>query len=150
MGQSTTTLTLPTEDEANLARETSRVLASRLRKSRPMRLRILDDTSDGGTLKLPASIVRLLLRILEETACGNAVTIVPVHAELTTQEAADMLNISRPFLIQLLDQGKMEFRRVGTHRRVRFEALMKYKREADARRRAALDALAAYDQELGL
>lgn len=141
---------LPSEDDAILAKETSRVLASRLRKNRPMRLRILDDASREETLKLPASSVRLLLRILEETARGNAVTLVPVHAELTTQEAADMLNISRPSLIQLLDEGKIEFRRVGTHRRVRFEALMQFKREADTQRRAALDALAAYDQEIGL
>lgn len=150
MTHATAAPTLPSEDEATLAKETSRVLASRLRKNRPMRLRILDDTSGEVTLKLSASSVRLLLRILEETARGNAVTLVPVHAELTTQEAADMLNISRPSLIQLLDEGKIEFRRVGTHRRVRFEALMKYKREADAQRRAALDELAAYDKEIGL
>ncbi len=141
---------LPSEDDAILAKETSRVLASRLRKDRPMRLRIVDDTSREEILKLPASSVRLLLRILEETARGNAVTLIPVHAELTTQEAADMLNISRPSLIQLLDEGKIEFRRVGTHRRVRSEAVIQYKREADAQRRAALDALAAYDQEIGL
>ena len=141
---------LPSEDDAILAKETSRVLAARLRKNRPMRLRILDNVSPEETLKLPASAVRLLLRILEETARGNAVTLVPVHAELTTQEAADMLNISRPSLIQLLNEGKIEFRRVGTHRRVRFEEVMQYKRDADAQRRAALDALGAYDQEIGL
>jgi excisionase family DNA binding protein len=90
------------------------------------------------------------LRILEEMARGNAVTIIPVQAELTTQEAADMLNISRPSLIQLLDEGKIEYRRVGTHRRVRFESLMKYKRQADEQRRAVLEELAAYDQELGI
>jgi excisionase family DNA binding protein len=140
---------LPSKDEASLAKETGRILASRLRKNRPMRLRILDEAG-AGTLQLPASAVRLLLSILEETAKGNAVTLVPVHAELTTQQAADMLNISRPSLIQLLDAGEIEFRRVGTHRRVRFESLMQYKRGADARRRAALDQLAAYDQEIQL
>ncbi len=101
-------------------------------------------------MKLPAAAVVLLVRILEEMARGNAVTLIPVHAELTTQEAADMLNLSRPSLIQLLEEGKIEYRKVGTHRRVRFEALMKYKRRADADRLAALEELAAYDQELGL
>ena len=142
--------TLPSEAEAGVAKETSRLLASRAKKGAPMRLRILDDGAHQTTVKLPAPAVGLLLRILEEMARGNAVTIIPVHAELTTQEAADMLNISRPSLIQLLDEGKIGYRRVGTHRRVRFEALMKYKRHVDAERRAALDELAAYDQELGI
>lgn len=142
--------TLPSQAEAGLAKETSRVLASRLKKGAAMKLRIVDDGSGQATVKLPAPAVGLLLRILEEMARGNAVTIIPVHAELTTQEAADMLNISRPSLIQLLDDGKIEYRRVGTHRRVRFEALMKYKRRMDEQRRAALRELAAYDQELGI
>ena len=142
--------TLPSEAEAGLAKETSRVLASRLKKGAAMKLRIVDDDAGQATVKLPAPAVGLLLRILEEMARGNAVTIIPVHAELTTQEAADMLNISRPSLIRLLDEGKIEYRRVGTHRRVRFEALMKYKRRMDEQRQAALRELAAYDQELGI
>jgi excisionase family DNA binding protein len=142
--------TLPSEAEAGLAKETSRLLASRFKKGAPMQFRFVDDDASKAMVKLPALAVGLLLRILEETARGNAVTIIPVHAELTTQEAAGMLNISRPSLIQLLEEGKIEYRRVGTHRRVRFEALMKYKRRVDEERRKALDELAAYDQELGI
>ncbi len=108
------------------------------------------DDPGKQTVKIPASAVQMLIHILEEMARGNAVTLIPVRTELTTQKAADMLHISRPSLIQLLDEGKIEFRRVGTHRRVRFEGLMAYKRRADSDRRAALAALAAYDQEIGL
>ena len=148
--QATLDPSLPSEAEATLAKETSRVLARRLREDEPLRLRVLDDPSPEGTFNLPASALRLLVRILEEMSRGNAVTLIAVHAELTTQEAAEMLNISRPSLIRLLDEGKIEFRRVGTHRRVRFEALMEYKRQTDAERRKVLKQLAAYDQELGI
>jgi excisionase family DNA binding protein len=126
------------------------VLAARRKPADPLRLRMLDGPSKETLKLLPASAVQMLVRILEEMARGNAVTVTPVHAELTTQEAADMLNISRPSLIQLLDDGKIEYRKVGTHRRVRFESLIGYKRRADADRRAALAELAAYDQELGI
>jgi excisionase family DNA binding protein len=145
-----TTLALPSEAEVILAKETSRVLAARMQDPEPLQLRILDAPAPEETFTLPVSAVRMLVRILEEMARGNAVTLIPVHAELTTQEAADMLNISRPSLIQLLDEGKLEYRRVGTHRRIRFEGLMKYKRQADAARKATLAELAAYDQELGI
>jgi len=148
MSHATSATLLPSEAEAALAKETGRVLASRLGDGGLMRLRIVGPSPE--TVRLPAAAVRLLVRILEEMARGNAVTVIPVHAELTTQEAADTLNISRPSLIQLLNEGKIAHRRVGTHRRVRFDALMKYKRQADAARRAALAELAAYDQELGI
>jgi excisionase family DNA binding protein len=149
MAQATLTPTLPSEEDTLLAKETSRVLASRMPVDDPLQMRVLGTVSEE-TVRVPASAVRMLVRILEEMAKGNAVTLIPVHAELTTQEAADMLNISRPSLIQLLEEGKIDFRKVGTHRRVRFEALMAYKRKADADRRAALAELAAYDQELGI
>jgi excisionase family DNA binding protein len=140
--------TLPSDTEVILATETMRVLASR--KTREgLRLRLVDDPQ-GRTIELPASSVVILVRVLEEMGKGNAVTILPVHAELTSQEAADLLNISRPSLIDLLQRGEIPFRKVGTHRRVRFDDVMAYKRKADAARRAALEELAAYDQELGL
>ncbi len=138
----------PSETEATLAKETGRVLA-RQQTPDPLRLSLVDDPSKE-TVALPASVVKMLIRILEEIACGNAVTLIPVHAELTTQDAADMLNISRPSLIQLLDKGEISYRKVGTHRRIRFEDLTAYKRRALAAREAALAELAAYDQEIGL
>jgi excisionase family DNA binding protein len=140
--------TLPSDTEVILATETMRVLASR--KTREgLRLRLVDDPQ-GRTIELPASSVVILVRVLEEMEKGNAVTILPVHAELTSQEAADLLNISRPSLIDLLQRGEIPFRKVGTHRRIRLDDVMAYKRKAEAARRAALEELAAYDQELGL
>ncbi|MGA7236475.1 MAG: excisionase family DNA-binding protein [Bryobacteraceae bacterium] len=149
MSRSPSVSVFPSGAEAALAKETGQVLASCLRGDDLVRIRIVDDRS-SQTVKLPPTAARLLVRILEEMARGNAVTVIPVHAELSTQEAADMLNISRPSLIQLLDEGKIDYRRVGTHRRVRFDALMKHKRQADTARRAALAELSAYDQEIGI
>ena len=140
-------LALPSEADAALAKEISRVLASHLQDADPVQLRI---PADETNVPLPASVVRLLVNILEEMARGNAVTLIPIHAELTTQQAADMLNISRPSLIQLLDEKKLEYRRVGTHRRVGFEGLMRYRRQQETTRRKVLAELAAYDQELGI
>src|SRR5271170_4292225 len=111
MSQALLDPTLPTETDATLARETSLLLAPRMGSKTPLSFRV-GDASKEETLQLPAPAVKMLVRILEEMARGNAVTLIPVHAELTTQEAADLLNISRPSLIQLLDQGKIEYRRV--------------------------------------
>src|ERR1700682_3310448 len=93
--------TLPSEAEAILAKETSRVLASHMGAAEPLQFSMGPALEE--TVRVPASAVRMLVRILEEMAKGNAITLIPVHAELTTQEAADTLNISRPSLIQLLD-----------------------------------------------
>jgi excisionase family DNA binding protein len=140
---------LPTPSEAKQAEETSRLLSSRLRSKTPLRLRVVG-APDDETVVLPASALKMLVGILDEMGRGNTVTVIPVHAELTTQEAADMLSISRPSLIQMLDEGKIEYRKVGTHRRVRFESVMAYKRKVHAERLAALNELAAYDQEIGI
>ncbi|MEU8897087.1 excisionase family DNA-binding protein [Nocardia sp. NPDC048505] len=101
-------------------------------------------------LVLPREVMRLLAFILTEAAAGNGVSIVPAHAELTTQQAAEMLNVSRPHLIGLLESGAMPFRLVGTHRRIRFNDVKKYKQEMDAKSLAAADELAALGQELGI
>jgi len=140
----------PTKSEALLARETSRLLASHMRNRQDLRLRIMEDDKAGDVLSLPASAVRLLLDILTEMAQGNAITLIPVHAELTTQQAADLLNVSRPHLVSLLDEEKIPHRKVGTHRRVLFEDLMAYKKRIDRARERVLDQLAAEAQELDM
>jgi len=102
------------------------------------------------TVSIPTSALRLLLDVLTEIGQGNAVSIIPIHAELTTQEAADVLNVSRPFLVQLLEKGDIPFHKIGTHRRVRYQDVIAYKNRIDAERRKALDELAAQAQELGM
>jgi|NGEPerStandDraft_6_1074524.scaffolds.fasta_scaffold111666_1 excisionase family DNA binding protein len=114
-----------------------------------VRLRVDDDRVEE-TLTVPRGAVELLARILAHMANGQGVSVVPANAELTTQQAADLLNVSRPFLIGLLTAGEIEFRLVGRHRRIRAESLLNYMRADDQRRRQSADELTALTQEMGL
>jgi excisionase family DNA binding protein len=146
---STVTSAPPSPTEIELARASGQVLAPLARRGRGLTMRVAG-TKPEQTIRLPAAAVQLLLAILEDMASGRAVTLVPQNAELTTQQAADFLNVSRPFLIQLLERKKLPHRRVGTHRRVRFEDVLAFKETIDRQRREALDQLAAEAQELGM
>jgi excisionase family DNA binding protein len=100
-------------------------------------------------IDLPESVVRLLRQIVHVLAQGEAVSIVPVHKELTTQQAADLLNVSRQYLVTLLERGELPFHKTGTHRRIKFGDLMDYKRRRDEARKVNLDKLTRLGQELG-
>ena len=99
------------------------------------------------TLELPAGAVALLVDILEAMADGRGVSLIAEHAELTTVEAAKVLHVSRPYLIKLLTEGALPYRKVGKHRRIRMEDVMAYKSRIDDEREAVLDELAAQAQE---
>ncbi len=106
--------------------------------------------SQGQEMVLPESLVSLLRQVVHQLARHKVVTVVPLNRELTTQEAAELLNVSRPYLVRLLDQGAIPYTRTGTHRRIRFDDLMRYKAERDAAREQALDELTRINQEMGL
>jgi len=141
----------PTEADAILARESSRLLAThKLGRRSSIRIQLLDDKDEAETVSVPTSALRLFLHLLTEMSQGNTVTLVPTHAELTTQQAADLLNVSRPYLVKLLDAGNIPCRTVGKYRRVRFDDLMAYKQMDDEARAKVLDQLTAEAQELGM
>ena len=144
-------LALPSDADAKLAQESGRRLAPYLGKKRAsLAVRVQADGSAEEVVPVPRSALRLLADILAEMGKGNTVQVVPIRAELTTQEAADLMNVSRPYLVKLLDEGAIPSRKVGTHRRVLFEDLMTYKRWNDAERLKALEELSAQAQELNM
>lgn len=142
---------LPTAEEISLAKQSSREISAYLQtKAETQSIEIKDDTGTTHPVQVPVSALRLLVDVLTEIGEGNAVSIIPVHAELTTQEAADVLNVSRPFLVKLLEQKTIPFHKVGSHRRVFYQDVMNYKESIDAERRQALDELAQQAQEFDM
>jgi excisionase family DNA binding protein len=136
----------PSARDSALAQAARDVLLDYARQGRALTLRI-DGTDHDSTIELPASALPLLVDILNAIALGNSVTVVPRPAELTTVEAAELLNVSRPFLIKLLETGAIPYRKVGTHRRIRLEDVLDYKARDDRDRDAALDQLVREAQE---
>nr|WP_199197431.1 helix-turn-helix domain-containing protein [Chroococcidiopsis sp. CCALA 051] len=141
----------PTAEDSAIAQASSQILASIVDSDAShCTIRVMLDDTQGEAVTIPTSALRLFVDILTQMAKGNAVSIVPIKKELTTSEAADILNVSRPYLVDLLESGKIPFRKVGTRRRILYQDLMTYKHQIDERRRQALAELAAQAQELNM
>lgn len=136
----------PTEGESSLARISKQRLAHYARNNQSLTVRVRDGQQEEP-IELPASAVRLLMDILGALASGQGITLIPDDVELTTAQAAEVLKVSRPFVIKLLEDGHIPFRKVGKHRRIRIEDVLDYKRKIDQRREEVLDQLVADAQE---
>ena len=141
---------LPSEKDAMLAETARRTIEQSNAAGKPLHLQLSAAGHDLMTLDLPPVVTGLLLDILKKTAAGHAVTLVSVEAEITTQQAADLLNVSRPFLIGLIDKGVLPMRRVGNQRRLPLQDVLTYKGDHFAKRIKVLEQLVDNDQQLGL
>jgi excisionase family DNA binding protein len=142
----------PTDQESKVARRSSEVLAALLQESGEQDAHIRFGTEDqhGSEITLPHSAVRVLVTALQEMAKGHSVTLLPVDTELTTQQAAEFMRVSRPSLIKMLDEKKLPYRKVGAHRRIRYDDVLHYLASERARRKKVMEELVAETERLGL
>lgn len=137
----------PTPREAQLAGESSRQLAACLGPGETTSLRIVEA---GEEITIPVAALRMLVEILAQMGKGNAVALVPYATELTTQQAAGFLSVSRPHVVSLLERGELPYRKVGTHRRIQLKDILDYRQRSLVKRRTALDEMAQQAQDLQL
>lgn len=140
---------IPGPEDRKLAEQSSQKLAAVFGKQ-TRECPVTITVGDGETIILPFSAMQHLLHILSHMAQGNAITLIPIHAYLTTQEAADLLHISRPYLIKLLERGEIPFEKVGSHRRIKAEDLFEYQTKAEEDKKQALNELTKQAQELNM
>ena len=141
---------IPSEEDSIAAKDSSRQFAGvKTNGQKTLSLRV---ESEGGevTVPIPISLFRLMSDVLTHMASGNSVTIMPLHAVLTTYQAANFLNVSRPFLVELIEAGKLPYHKVGPHRRIVFADLLEFKRKNDEARLLVLAELTREAQELGM
>jgi excisionase family DNA binding protein len=136
---------LPGKDEHDDLESLARALRAKNPASKSLKL-----MAARKEVPLPTSMLEVLARAASELARGNGITVLPVAAELTTEEAAELLNVSRPFVVKLTDSGALACHKVGTHRRIHLRDVLAYKRKYQARARAALAELVDEAQELGI
>lgn len=137
---------LPDPAAVEQAKESSRTLSKYAGVDR-VNLSLKGSNGESDELILPGDVLQILLDVLSEMSRGNAISLIPHHQELSTQEAANLLNVSRPHLVALLEKGDIPFRKVGAHRRVLLTDVMAYKERIDANRLKALDELTALSQD---
>lgn len=141
---------LPDEVEIRNAEQLRTIVASQIKEGAPTTLSLAEEGGEVQTVTLAPALAASLLEVLRLVSSGRGFRMIPVEAELTTQEAADLLNVSRPFLVKLLEEGAIPFTKTGRHRRVRADDLFAYKDARDGTRSEALGALARMDAEAGL
>jgi len=137
-----------TDEEAVIAREAAAKLKPLADAKTDVKVRVVEKAD--VVVALPARAVALIVDFLVAMAERKPVSVIPHAAELTSQQAADYLNVSRPYLVGLLNKGEIPYRLVGTHRRVLVSDLMAYKRASDRSRRAAIKSMVEEGQELEL
>ncbi len=142
--------TIPTAAEALLAREVSRALEQRHAAEQTLSLLVTAAENKVTTLELPQSAASLLVEILKQMAEGNAVSLMPVEPEITTQQAANLLCVSRPYLVGMIEKGELPARMVGNQRRLPLKEVLAYRLQNQAKRKEALDEMSALHQEMGL
>ncbi len=142
--------TVPSDQDAARAGEVRRALEQHDADHKALRVQIAGAGQEVTTLDLPPVVGRLLMDILKETADGHAVTLVSLETEITTQQAAELLNVSRPYVVGMIDEGTLPARMVGNQRRLPLKDVLAYKLDNRAKRRQTLRELTALDQELGL
>lgn len=140
---------LPSSQEIEQARESSRTLAKYASQER-VTMTVTGENGESEDIVLPGHLMEMLIKILTVTSQGKAINIMPINSELTTQEAANMMNVSRPHIVKLLDQDTIAHHKVGSHRRIYLKDLLEYMEKNRSARSEALDELTALSQDLGL
>jgi len=142
-------LHLPTSDEIDVAKQSSRTLAKYASVDR-VQMSITGSNGETDEFVLSGHVMQILLDVLSEMSNGNAISLIPHNQEISTQEAANILNVSRPYLVKLLENGEIPFHKVGTHRRVKLQDVISYKQRVDESRHSALDELTELSQSEGM
>ena len=139
-----------TSDEAEMARLAQRFIVESLDHSRAAKITLTSDNGDAPSVSVPTKTLRFIADVLGALSERQPVVFMPAKREVSTVEAANFLNVSRPFVIKEIDEGRLPHRKVGSHRRIAFEDLMRYANEMHARQREAMQRLSDNAADLGL